>query len=532
VSPSVLQRLKRAASPAAAAGAGALAALAHPPFGFLPGLLGYALLLWLADRIDGARPLRRAFLHGWLAGLTYFLIGCWWVAEAFLVDARQAWMAPFAALLLPSGLALFWGAAVMLYRRARVPGPVRILVFAATFAALEWLRGHVLTGFPWNLPGETWPAGGAMSQAAALVGAYGLTLLTVLAAAAFAHVATDRPRRERAAVAAGAIGLLLAGYAHGAWRLSRPEPAPTGTVVRVVQPNIPQSSKWTASAYRGIVTSYVDLTAQPAARRPDVVIWPEGAIPAPAEEIFGPAEWTGPAIAGALQPGQTLIMGAYRSDGVLDGRVVWRNSLIALHDVGEGLRIEAFYDKHRLVPFGEYLPLERWIEPLGIKELVHVGDGFTPGPRPLPIRIPGAPAVQPLICYETLFPGLAGRGPRPGWIVNISNDAWFGRTSGPRQHLNLASYRAIEEGLPIVRATPTGVSAVIDARGRIVDGSKLDIGERGVIDAQLPAPVAPTLYSRVGDGIFFALAISSLALGVYRRFRNPPAEREERSVHR
>ena len=497
--------------------AGGLAAVAHPPFGFLPGLLGYALLLGLVDRADGARPLRSAFWRGWLAGFAYFLIGCWWVAEAFLVDARQAWMAPFAASLLPAGLGLFWGAAAALYRKI-APGHVgRVAVFAASLALFEWLRGHVLTGFPWNLPGETWAAGGAVSQFASVVGAYGLTVLTLFAAAAFAPLASNEDRRRRIAMAAAGLAVIAGLWAWGAARLSAAKPSDTALMVRIVQPYVPQRDKWTQAAFDGIAHRYFALTAMPSetGRTPDLVIWPEGALPASTQQLLAEDAWTAEAMAEALKPGQTLLMGTYREHIAPGEGVDYFNSLLALRHGRDGrLAVVGTYDKHRLVPFGEFLPLEPLAEAIGLKELVHVGDGFSLGPRPRPMTLPGLPSFQPLICYESLFPELSNTGERPAFLVNISNDAWFGMTSGPRQHLNLASYRAIEQGAPILRATPTGVSAVIDPWGRTSRDRTLVAGERGVIDAPLPARLENTYFSRIGDGGFWVFTALGLLVAV------------------
>lgn len=494
--------------------AGALAAAAHPPFGFLPGLLGYALWMHLLDADRERHPLRAAFWTGWLAGFAYFLIGCWWVAEAFLVDARgQGWMAPFAVALLPAGLGLFWGAASVIYRRLRLQGPLRVLAFAGLVSIFEWLRGHLLTGFPWNLPGETWRAGSAPSQAASLFGAYGLTLITLAIAGAAAAALFARNRRERWITAGAAAAALFGLYVFGWIRLAHPPaPDPSAPLVRVVQADVKQENKYDEASFRDILARYVRLTAQPAARSPDIVVWPEGALPASANDVLAPGSWTEAAISDALRPGQTLLMGTYRA-AAGPRRTVYFNSLAAIRREPAGLRITGVYDKHRLVPFGEYLPAEALLTPLGFKDLTHIGDSFTAGPRPEPIQPQGIPRVQPLICYESLFPGLAadGPGPRPRWIVNVSNDAWFGITSGPWQHLNLASYRAIEQGLPIVRATPTGVSAVIDAFGRTSPALRLGSDRMGVIDASLPPELPPTLYSRWGDFTFLILLILSAA---------------------
>lgn len=503
--------------------AGAGAALAHPPFGVLPGLLGYPLLMLLAER---SSKVRGGFWVGWLAGFAYFFIGCWWVAEAFLVNKDQAWMAPFAASLLPMGLGLFFGTATALYRRFAPEGARRVLLFAALFALLEWLRGHVLTGFPWNPTGAAWAAGSAMSQFASVGGVYGLGLLTLGAVSALGLLIDPGARRQRL-VGAGAGVLVLVGlFVFGALRLSSAELVRGPTLVRLVQADIPQESKWSPEAYQAIVDRYVALTAQRGAALPDVVIWPEGALPATANDVFSSPD--AQAIAGALQTGQTLLMGLSRgeADPRAEGGARYYNSLFALNDEGAaGLRIGAIYDKHRLVPFGEYLPLGRLMSRIGVRSLVHVPADFSPGPRPAPISLVNAPNAQPLICYESLYPGFtpAREGARPAWIVNVSNDAWFGKTSGPRQHLNLASYRAIETGLPVARATPTGVSAMIDPWGRIADGERLDPDHSGVIDARLPEPAAPTIYGRWGDGLFALLLALMLAGGLGWRRRGRQA---------
>jgi len=499
--------------------AGLLPALAQPPFGVLPGLLGYALLLALLDR--AAPPLRSAFARGWLAGCGYFALSLWWLTEPFQVDAaNQGWMAPFAVAAVTAGMALFWGVAALAYRLAAPKGVARVLVFAGAFAGAEWLRGHVLTGFPWDLPGETWRAGSPMSQGAALVGAYGLSWITIAISAALAVIAEGW--RGRMSVAAAVLA--LAGlYGFGAQRLGgAPTTSASAPLIRVVQADVRQESKYDPALFASIVARYVSLTRRPAARVPAIVVWPEGAIPDALEDYLAPGTWTETDIAGALQPGQTLILGGYREGNTRTDPPVAYNSLAALRRGPQNLSLLGLYDKFRLVPFGEFIPFDALAGRLGIKTFVHVGDGFTPGPRPRPMAIPSLPAMQPLICYEALYPGFTREGARaagfrPAWIVNISNDAWFGATSGPLQHLNIASYRAIEEGLPMVRATPTGVSAVIDAFGRPM--ATLPEGAFGVIDQPLPAALAPTPFSRFGGIPFAIMLAASLACALWPRRR-------------
>ncbi|WP_297514722.1 apolipoprotein N-acyltransferase [uncultured Caulobacter sp.] len=494
--------------------AGLAAALAHPPFGVLPGLLGYAGLLWLLDDAHAERPLRSAFWRGWLAGVGYFGLGTWWIGEAFLVDAaNQGWMAPFAVAAMAAGLALFWGLAGLVYRLVRPAGVWRVLTFAGALAALEWTRGHILTGFPWNLPGETWRAGSWPSQAAALVGAYGLTWITVAIAAAPA--VWREGRAGKIALGAAAAGL-AALYGYGAVALSAPEATGRPITVRIVQADIQQEAKWDAARFSQIVQSYVTLTSKSYGGKPaDIVIWPEGALPAAINDYLAPGTWVRQAIVDSLRPGQLLLIGGYRYEGPVD-RPTYYNSLIALRRAGSDLELIGVYDKHRLVPFGEYLPAEGLLTAVGFKSLAHLGDGFATGPRPAPLRLTPSLTVQPLICYESLFPGLAKRDRAVEVLINISNDAWFGVTSGPLQHLNLASYRAIESAKPILRATPTGVSAVIDARGRVAPGARLDLGQSGVIDAAIPEMGKTTPFDDLGDipllGLLLISAVASARL--------------------
>jgi apolipoprotein N-acyltransferase len=506
--------------------AGLAAGFANPPFGVLPGLLGYAGLLWLCDHAESERPIGSAFLRGWLTGVAYFTVSTWWVAEAFYVDAKdQGWMAPFAVALLAMVLGLFWGLAASLYRALAPTGARRLLVFAGALTACEWLRGHLFTGFPWDLPGETWRAGSALSQTASLVGAYGLTWLTVAVAAAPGLGWRGKGARLALAAAAAALAGL---YGFGAWRLAHAPgaPAPGAPLVRIVQPDTAEAAADAPGAFARVLQRNLDLTRLPGARTPDIIIWSEQGLPAALGDYLAPGTGSLAAIESALRPGQTLITGGYRTTPAPPGAfapdgVLYFNSLVALQRTASGLTLSGLYDKHRLAPFGEYLPLGRYLAPLGVQQLVHVGQGFTPGPVSRPIAPPGVPAFQPLICYESLFPGftregarLAGR--RPDWIVNISDDAWFGVTSGPWQHLNLASYRAIEEGLPMMRATPTGVSAAIDAYGRPIKDKLLGEGAYGVIDAVLPTSASSTVFDRLGAAPLAAMLLISLG-AMYRR---------------
>ena len=522
----------------AALAGGVLAALAFPPFGFLPGLAGFALILWALDR-PAPHPLRAAAFRGWLAGLGYFSVSVAWIVEPFLVDERtHGWMAPFALVLMAGGLSLFWAAAGAAWRRLRPQGGARVLVFAGAFAGAEWLRGHLLTGFPWNLPGEAWPAGSPLSQGAALVGAYGLTWITLILAAAPAWILDPGTPGRRLSRAATVMVPALVLFAWGAHRIAGTPAGEAGPRVRIVQADIDQKTKWRPENLPSILRTYVDLTRRPAAQAPDIVVWPEGALPAIINDLMIPGQGWRETLASALAPGQVLAMGANRAEVRPDGGVAYHNSLVVLEGTGSDLAVAGVYDKHRLVPFGEFIPLGDLAGRIGLRSLVHMPEDFTAGPPPRPLQLARLPAFQPMICYEALFPGFtraAARraGERPAWILNVSNDAWFGRASGPWQHLNMARYRAIEEGLPIVRSTPTGISVVIDSSGRLI-GPVLGLGTVGVIDQPLPAARPPTPYVRFGDVPFLVLLLISGALaghkeifiGLSKRRRSPGVHRD------
>lgn len=517
--------------------AGAAAALAFPPYGVLPGLLGLAAALLLLDLRSPARPLRSGFARGWLTGAGYLAVSTSWIGEPFLVDAAaHGWQAPFALTLVPAGIGLLWGAAGWMYAGLAPRRPAaRVLAFASLFAMWEWLRGHMLTGFPWDLPGEVWTAGSAPSQAAAALGVYGLGWVVLVIAAAPAVLLWRGRWRERAGVLAAAALSLAALYVGGALRL-RAHPMAgeaTGPSVRIVQPNLSEPATVDQALVEATLDRYLALSqrlSQPSGPRPDVVVWPEGAVPASLNDYLDPRTRTYAHVLHQLGPGQVLVLGGYRVEPRGDGGWRYFNTLLALVRTPAGLAVRAVYDKHHLVPFGEYLPLAGVLTPLGLSQVVSTGEGFDAGPPPRPVELPLAdPAfrrVQPLICYEALFPSIAEGAPRAAWIVNISDDAWFGRHQGPWQHLNMSAYRAIEEGVPIVRGTPTGVSAMIDPLGRVMRGAdgallRLAPSRAGVLDARLPAALPRTPFTRWRDGPFWLLVLAGLLPAAISRFRRP-----------
>ena len=423
---------------------------------------------------------------GWWFGVGHFGTGLYWVGEATLVDAaRHGWLLPFAIGGMAAGLALFpaavtcWTALMM--RAGWVASAGRIIAFAATWTAIEWVRTWILTGFPWLLMGYVWSPVDAMLQPAALFGIYGLSLLTVAAAAMPAVLADPTAIRGRSRAALAVTMLIMAlAWSAGAWRLvgapALGDDTVAGVRLRLVQANIEQRLKWQPDLRQRNFDEHIILSLQPAAdgAPPTHVIWPEAAVPF---DLVNDDQARILA-AGAAPPGGMLLAGTLRTATGADATAgVW-NSLVAITD---DARVAAVYDKVHLVPFGEYVPLR------GVLPFEKLTPGLADirrGIERLTWALPSLPPVSPLICYEAIFPTQVVGRQRPQWMLNVTNDAWFGASAGPYQHLAIARVRAIEEGLPLVRAAGTGISAVVDAYGRVV--AQHDLGTRGVLDADLP----------------------------------------------
>ena len=477
-------------------GAGALSALAMPPFFAFPLLwLTFPAFVWLIDgavaqgRSGRVRRFWPAFSAGWWFGFGYFLAGLWWVGSAFLVEAEEfGWLMPLAVFALPAGLALFWGLGAAVAQLLWSDDWRRVFALAAGLGAAEWLRGNVLTGFPWNSIGYALTAGEVLMQSAALLGVYALN---VVAVAIFAAPAASFPsgRSERsfavpALALAGLVGLGLYGFV----RLSQAESvfAPD-TTVRIVQPALDQLQKWDPANKDEVLSTYYRLSApEGAAIEPGtVLVWPESAFPFPLSQEPGVLA----AIAELLPRETVLVTGAYRVETPPDGDRQVFNSIYVIGD--DGTIIEA-YDKAHLVPFGEYVPRPDLLARLGLRQLAP--GGFSAGPRREIIDLPFGLSFAPLICYEIVFPGaVLAEGRRPGFLLNVTNDGWFGRTTGPYQHFHQARVRSVEEGLPLVRAANTGISAITDGYGRIL--ARTGLGEPTAIASRLPAALPATFYA-------------------------------------
>jgi apolipoprotein N-acyltransferase len=519
--------------------AGAGTALALTPLNLWPApFITFPILLWLVDGAAAGRlgGVWAAAAVGWWFGFGYFLAGLYWVGNAFLVDARTfGWLLPFAVTALPAGMALYTAFGVALARLIWRRGAARVLALAAALTLAEWLRGHLLGGFPWNTFGYTLISPLWLAQGASLVGIWGMTFLAIAVYASPAVLADDRADTARPWLPAALGGVLIAALAtFGAVRLAmHPTSYVDGVRMRIMQPNLRQDAKFNISQKQEVMSRYLDLSARSTAAQSaglqgvTHLIWPESAFP-----FFLTREADALAqIAALLRPGTVLITGGIRPPA--PNGVVTR-AYNSVYTIGPDGSILSVYDKVHLVPFGEYLPFQNVLEQLGLMQLTRLRGGFVAGDRRRNQHVPGAPDFLPLVCYEVIFPGdavphserpgwlyghigryvgwpfVAGSGERPGWMLNLTNDGWFGKSAGPYQHFQQARVRAIEEGLPLVRAANTGISAVVDPLGRVIES--LPLGTEGLIDARLPQRLPTTLYARAGDGPFAALLALALIL--------------------
>jgi apolipoprotein N-acyltransferase len=527
---------------------GAGSALALPPLDLWPiPFITFPILVWLVDgsvagSLGGAMA---AAYAGWWFGFGYFLVGLYWVGNAFLVDAKTfGWLLPFAVIALPAGMALYTAFGLALARLIWTRGAVRVLALAAALALAEWLRGHLFSGFPWNAFGYALLSPLWLAQSEALIGLWGVTVLAIAIYAAPAVLADDPAdtRRPWAIVAlAGSMLLVLAVL--GALRLaSNPTDYVEGVRLRIVQPNLQQDEKFNYAQKQEVLSRYLALSDRPAdpqsGRIGDIthLIWPESAFP-----FFLTREADALAqIAVLLRPGRVLITGGVRPPETAGNAPITR-AYNSIYVIGSDGSIRSVYDKVHLVPFGEYLPFQEILERLGLRQITKLRGGFIAGDRRRNLAVPGAPDMLPLVCYEVIFPGdsvprtdrrtwfydhvgrylgwpfVAGGGGRPGWMLNLTNDGWFGLSAGPYQHFQEARLRAIEEGLPLVRAANTGISAVVDPLGRVI--KSLPLGTEGVLDVPLPRRIPPTPYARFGDKVFAAMLVMCLLMVIRSRRR-------------
>lgn len=469
---------------------GALASFALPPYDFFAVcFISFPVLVWLIDgAVDnaGAGPIRRllpAAMVGWWFGFGYFVFGLWWIGNALLVDAANfAWAIPFAILGLPAFLAIFYALAAALARLLWSDGLGRIFALSFGFGIAEWLRSFVLTGFPWNAIGYAAMPVPVLMQSSVIVG---LLAMNVLAVIVFSMPALLAGRHGLRTGTILALVLISAHVGFGVYRLSNAKVEAKGLQVRVVQPSIAQDLKWDADARRGIMDKYLAMTGEvpkDGKPKPQLIVWPETAVP----YILTKTPEALKSIADILTDDQVLLAGAIRMEepGGSDAPLYY-NSIYAIDAEGE---ITGAADKVHLVPFGEYVPLENILRKFGISEVIELPGGFTAAATRRSLTVRDNFTALPLICYEAIFPAeMSYEGPRADAIVNVTNDAWYGDTPGPYQHFRQAQLRAVEQGLPLVRAANNGLSGVVDPYGRIIDA--LALNAVGVIDVALPTKV-------------------------------------------
>ena len=502
---------------------GALGVLSLPPVGWLFTLpISWTGFIWLLDGADRhARPRLTQALTGWAFGFGYLCLGLYWITAALFTDiGKYWWLVPFALTLLPAALALFWAIAALLAGRlapARTLG--RFLAIVIAFSAIEFLRGTILSGFPWNLPGYAFLSVLPVMQGAALIGSYGMTVLAIAfggAAACFAY--SGQSIRQRCLPFAVTLAIIVALGAWGQWRLdSHPTTYRKDVVVRLVQPNIAQENKWEPSQRRANLDKLIDLSNRlpvvEGADMPNITIWPESAVP----YAVTVDEAARQAVSLAAGDNGVLITGTPHREYEA-GDVRYFNSVVG---VDASADITGRYDKVKLVPFGEFLPLRSWLQPLGLDAIAAGSADFSRGGNNVQPLLPdNMPQPLVMVCYEAIFPGaFLNRVAASDWIVNVTNDAWFGNTAGPYQHFHIARTRAIETGLPLVRVANTGLSGVVDAYGRVLVVSKLD--QIAVLDMPLPEKTT-TAFSSVffpANSVFFLIVSLLLIVLPFTRKR-------------
>jgi apolipoprotein N-acyltransferase len=496
---------------------GACGALALAPLGFFPAFaIPMTLAVWLIDG-SGAKTrfgsLHRAAEAGWWMGFGYFVAGLWWLGDAFLAEGDKfAWALPLGVLGLPALLALFTAVGFVIARALWSAGAARICALAFGLSVAEWLRGHVMTGFPWNDFGMVLGGNLVLAQVASISGLYGLTILSTLLFATPALLGSLKPQKALPALAALCLALVAL---FGVWRLQFEPGDVKGVHLRIVQPNVPLD-QFVYENKDQLLERYLTLSDRATSPQTNGIndvthlFWPESAFPF----ILSHDGAALAQLAGRL-PKTILFTGAARVEGT--GRAARYFNAIQVVAQGE---VKASYDKMHLAPFGEYMPFSEILAKAGITQFVEIPGGFEAGETSRLLAAPGLPPVFPMICYESIFPDdvadhLGDMAIRPGVMLNVTNDGWFGRTPGPYQHFVQARLRAIETGLPIIRAANTGISAIIDPLGRIIASAPL--GVDGVVDGPLPKPLESTFFLRHSRSTALIMALFLLSAAFIRR---------------
>lgn len=475
--------------------AGIMAATGHSPWSFwYLALIGLAIMCGLVLK---AENWQKAAWYGWLAGSGYFAVALFWIVEPFLIDiARHGWMAPFALFFMSAGLALLWALAAGvsgLFRSVFL----RSIAIVTTFTLIEMLRSVLFTGFPWALISYVWSET-PLLQMAGDIGPFGLVTFTMFFSSLIAYSFI----KKSIFFAISTALVFVVNWVQADLTQAVRETNSTEKTVRLVQPNAAQHLKWQSDMIPKFFNAQLEMTKGAKEAGVDLVIWPETAVGYRLNQSPEAIEW----IAQTAE-GIPVIFGG---NSVIDDK--FRNTLAYMGPAGS---VDDWYYKHHLVPFGEYIPFGEFLSRWGIRGLAaRDGAGYDVGPGPKLIEVAGIGSVLPLICYELIFPRYMRTETRPDVILQITNDAWFGEISGPYQHLAQAKFRAVEQGLPVVRVANTGVSAVIDPQGRVI--GEIPLGQAGFLDVQLPAPNAPTLYAKTSDTPLLGVLVLILA-GLFGR---------------
>lgn len=487
--------------------AGTVATLALAPVYVFPAFFAAFTVLFLL--LGAAKTKMQGFLTAWSFGFGYFTFGLYWISFAMFTDfAAWWWVYPFALLGLPFLLAFFSGMAGLVFQILQLRGFSGIPAFAVIWVFFEFLRGHMFTGFPWNLPGYIWTGWIPMLQGAAYIGVHGLSLVTVFLAVlpAVLFMADIEKKRARRLMASGVLAF-MALFAAGQGRLMlAKESFEPKTAIRIVQPNISQTLKWDPALQAENFMKLIRLSEQAtvSGAKPDMIVWPETAVGFNLPEDIEARRLMGRTVA----KDGVLLTGALRF-----GEGQFFNSVAAVTATGS---IAAWYDKFHLVPFGEYIPLREFISVVPFAAQVSDVSDFTAGHGPQTVRIGNLPSFSPLVCYEVIFSGaVVNEKDRPQFLLNVTNDGWYGHTAGPHQHFAIAQMRAAEEGIPLIRAANTGISGIVDPYGRIVKA--LPLGQEGIIDTVLPAAISAPAYAKAGGWPYVIIGFFMLLMSGYDR---------------
>lgn len=467
---------------------GSLLGLALAPFYLIPAaIIGLTCHLW---QLESCTSKKQAFWLGWFFGLGFFVVGLYWISFALLVDIKQfGWMIPFAMFGIPAVLAFYTAIVSLTTYKLPQKGSIKVILFAVIWTTAEMLRGFLFTGFPWNLIGYIWTFSDAMLQVTSITGIFGLSFITILVFAMPFSIKWNEKRKNLIPTILAFASVIFI-FALGQYRLFKAENIYHPNKVRIVQGNIQQDEKWDENSRSDIVNKYLAMTVSKPFDTVKYVVWPEAAIPFYIEEDSPLTD----AIGKVTPQNGLLITGSIHAEKSELGFI--EKVYNSVHTIDHNGTVLAVYDKHHLVPFGEYVPF-RSILP--IEKITPGMIDFSQGDGIKTLPVLGMPAFSPLICYEAIFPNaVIDKNDPPQIMINVTNDAWYGNSSGPYQHFNMVRVRAVEHGIPLIRAANTGISGVIDPYGRIL--SKTKLGQDAVLDEQIPKPLEhPTLYTKFGN---------------------------------